>query len=396
MQPRTPLHKKVAEMPQGKPTPQEILDDEVTFFSLDTDVIQAAGYNFGKGALNQLPRQLPRSMKLQLTELVLKEIVGHKLESVKEAADKFHSATAGLQRLTSLDFAPARTHVAQLNVLAAAEQKFDDEVRQYVTQCRGEVLPIADVDPEVLFAKYFATQPPFGLKAEKKSEFPDAAALLLLEQRAEDLKTKAIVASKDAGWKGFAEKSERLYCVTSLDDLAALFTDTGAHANAVKDKITAAVNDEDSALRTQLTEALKVHIADADWDTNELYSASHRFEAEIASAELTEYSVDADSINVWKVDDEPGAWVIELSTSVKADVTASAQFFVWDSIDREELAFGGEQFTFSAEVDVEAYLTCYDVKLDAAPETWHIEVEIGSGKYGLEAAEIELDLSDED
>ncbi|MBP9893424.1 MAG: hypothetical protein KBG84_16085, partial [Planctomycetes bacterium] len=79
-------------MPKGTPTPEELVNDEVTFFSLDTDVIQAAGYNFEKGALNQLPRQLPRSMKLQLTEVVLKEVVGHRLEPVKEAADKFRKA----------------------------------------------------------------------------------------------------------------------------------------------------------------------------------------------------------------------------------------------------------------------------------------------------------------
>lgn len=383
-------------MPEGKPTPQELVDDEVTFFSLDTDVIQAAGYNFGKGALNQLPRQLPRSMKLQLTELVLREIVGHRLEPVKQAAEKFDTATAGLTRLTSLDFTPARAHVEKLNVLGAAEKKFEDEVRQYVTQCSGDVLPIADIDPDELFKKYFATEPPFGLKAEKKSEFPDAAALLLLEKRAIDLKTKGIVASKDAGWKGFADKSEHLYCVTSLDDLAALFTDTGAHALALKEKITSAVNEADSALRTQLTEALKDHIANAEWDTDELYSGSNRFEAEVSLAELTEYTVDDDSVNVWKVDDEPGAWVVELTANFKADVVVSIQWFLWDSIDQEELAFGSQDVVFSAESDVEAYLTCNQVKLEAAPDTWQIEVELGSGNYSLEAAEVELDLSGED
>ena len=94
-------------MPLGLPTLQELVDGEVSFFSLDTDVIQATGYNFGKGALNQLPRQLPIAMKLQLTEVVLREIVGHKLKPVKEAADKFQASTTSLTRLTGLDFGPA-------------------------------------------------------------------------------------------------------------------------------------------------------------------------------------------------------------------------------------------------------------------------------------------------
>lgn len=381
-------------MPAGIPTPQELVDGEVVFFSLDTDVIQAAGYNFGKGALNQLPRQLPTAMKLQLTEVVLQEIIGHKLVPVKEAAEKFHASTTSLTRLTGLDFGPAVAHFHQLHVLCAAQQKFEADVKNYVTQCGGDVLPITDVEPELLFARYFAAAPPFGVKVDRKSEFPDAAALLLLERHAADLKTKGILASGDAGWKAFADRSARLYCVTSLEDLAALFAATDAHAQAVRAKLAATVGDEDSALRAQLTESLKEHVLNADWDASELFNASRRIEPEVSNVELTDYSVHDNSLNVWKVDNEPGAWVVELTATVMVDVTVGVQFFVWDSIDREELAFGHDSFTFSQEVDVEAFLTCYSVKLEAAPELWEIEVEIGSGKYSLVAAEVEPDFSD--
>ena len=264
-------------------------------------------------------------MSLQLTDVVLKEIVGHRMEPVVEAAEKLQSSITALQRLATLDFSPTRDQVEQMNLLTAAEQRFDCEVRQYVTQCRGEVLPLSDIDPELLFIKYFAGEPPFGLRADKKSEFPDAAALLLLEQRAEALNTKAIVASRDTGWKGFAEQSEHLYCVSSLEDLAALFAATGAHAQAVKERITAAVNDENSVLRGQLTEKLEEHISDAYWDTEELYSGGHRFEAEKDSSTLRSYSVKDNSLNIWKVDGEPGAWVVELAAIVEANVVVDVK-----------------------------------------------------------------------
>jgi hypothetical protein len=382
-------------MPTGLPTPEELVDGEVTFFSLDTDVIQAAAYNFGKGALNQLPRQLPAAMKLQLTQVVLEEIVSHKLDPVKEAAKKFQSTTANLARLTGLDLGPADAHFDQLNVVTAARQKFEAEVRQYVTQCGGDILAIADVDPVLLFSRYFAVEPPFGLKADKKSEFPDAAALLLLEHHAEEHDTKGILASADAGWRGFADQAKRLYCATSLDELAALFAATDAHAQAVRDKIAAAVGDENSALRAQLTESLGEHLGNADWDVSELNS-SRRIEPEVSDVEMTEYAVDGTSLNVWKVDDEPGAWVVELIATATVDVTVSVQFFIWDSIDREELAFGSDSFTFTQTVDVEAFLTCYSVKLETDPEAWQIEVEIGSGKYSLGEVEVEPDFSDHD
>ncbi len=383
-------------MPKGTPTPQELVDGEVTFFSLDTEVIQGAGYNFEKGALNQLPRQLPHSMSLKLTEVVLREVVCHRMAPVKEAAEKYLAATQALVRLTDLDFAPARNHFEQLDVLASAAKRFDDEVRQYVEQCRGEVLQLADVDAGLLFNDYFGTRPPFGVKTVKKSEFPDAAALQLLDERAKSLRTKSIVASNDGGWKAFAEQSERIYCVASLEDLASLFSATDEHAQAVKARIKAVVSDEKSNVRTQVSEALRVHLFDATWDTDELFSASHRFEAKPYLAELTDYSIDAESLNIWKVDDEPGAWVVELVATVQVDVTVDVRFFVWDSIDREELAMGGQGHTFSEEVKVDIYLTCFEVKLEADPETWETEVEIGSGKYSLEAAEVDLDLSGDD
>jgi hypothetical protein len=217
---------------------------------------------------------------------------------------------------------------------------------------------------------------------------------LLLEEHATERVTKGILASRDAGWKAFADQSPRLYCVTSLDDLAALFAATDTHAQAVRDKIAAAVGDETSALRTQLTESLKEHVSNSDWDASELYSGSQRIESEVSDLQLTAYSIHNDSLNVWKVDDDPRTWVVELITTVTVDVTVSVQFFIWDSIDREELAFGHDSFTFSQDVEVEAYLTCHPVTLETAPVSWEIEVEIGSGKYSLDAAEVEPNFSD--
>jgi hypothetical protein len=60
-----------------------------------------------------------------------------------------------------------------------------------------------------MFARYFLQHPPFEQK--KKSEFPDAASLLLLEEFAVKNNTQGILISKDGGWSKFAKQSERLY-----------------------------------------------------------------------------------------------------------------------------------------------------------------------------------------
>lgn len=379
-------------MPAGIPTAQQLVNGEVSFFSLDTDVIQAAGYNFGKGALNQLPKQLPGAMSLQLAPIVLQEVVGHRMESVSEAAGKFTSSVNRLGRITGLDFGPASTHFAQLNVLNVSKEKFENEFRQYVAQCGGQVLELADVDPELLFSKYFGGEPPFGATANKKHEFPDAAALLLLEKHAADSGRKGILASRDGGWKSFAEASAHLYCVSSLDELAALFTASGVHAQAVKDKIAAAVHDEDSALRDRLTESLVAHVSNSDWSADELWSASQRIEAEVYGAQLDSYTIAQDLLNVWQVNEEPTTWVVELTASVQVTVDVNVRFYVWDSIDREEVSVGSQGYSFTQQIDVDAFLSCSNVQVDGDPEQWDIDIEIGTSKYAVEEGEVELDF----
>ena len=55
-----------------------------------------------QGALHQLPNQLPESIGLQLPEIVVSEIVKHRMESVHQEHKLLQSATDKLQRLTSI------------------------------------------------------------------------------------------------------------------------------------------------------------------------------------------------------------------------------------------------------------------------------------------------------
>ncbi|WP_225422567.1 PIN domain-containing protein [Pseudomonas huaxiensis] len=86
-------------MPKGNPTAEQLWQGEVSFFSLDTDLIQSAGYKFESGALKQLPKQLPDTMSLQLSEVVAREIIAHRMESVSKAIDSFKSSSGDLKRL---------------------------------------------------------------------------------------------------------------------------------------------------------------------------------------------------------------------------------------------------------------------------------------------------------
>jgi len=371
--------------------------EDLTFFSIDTNLIQAAGYNFAQGALHQLPNQLPESIGLQLPEIVVSEIVTHRMESVLKAHKQLQSAADDLHRQTAIDVSEVRDSVDKLNAIEAATRRFTQQVHDYAAQCRGAVLPTAGVEAVTsLFADYFAHRAPFGLSEKKKSEFPDAMCLWQLEQYAKNNDTIGIIASDDKGWKQYAAESETLYCADSIDELAALFAATNEHAESIKAKIASAVKNAGSPLDTNLAKALKQHIANAQWDASDVYTgSSHRLEPDVYDANVVEYSIDGDT-SVWSAKGEPTTWIVELTVRVKANVNVSVEFFAWDSIDKEELSLGTQEFATEAQVDVEVFLTCTDVHLETEPNDWDTEIEIADGIYSLEGFEVNMDYGPPD
>lgn len=383
-------------MPNSLPTPAQAWED-VTFFSIDTNLIQSAGYNFAQGALHQLPNQLPESIGLQLPEIVVSEIVKHRMEAVFKAHRNLQSATDDLQRLTAIDVSKVRDSTEKLNAIESARLQFTQQVHDYAAQCRGSVLPTVGVDAVTsLFSDYFAQRPPFGLSEKKKAEFPDAMCLWQLEQYAQDNDTIGIIASDDRGWQQYAAESETLYCVSSIDELTALFAATNEHAEAIKTNIEAAVEDTGSPLGEALSQALDRHIDYAEWDVSDVYTSSaHRVEAETYSANVIELNIDG-SPRIWSAKGEPTTWIVELTVCVKANVEVSVEFFAWDSIDREEVSLGTQDFSVEKEVDVEVFLTCSNVHLETQPSDWDTVIEIADGSYSLDALDVELDYGSQD
>jgi len=384
-------------MPQGKPTVEQLWNGEVSFVSIDTDLIQAAGYNFEEGALHQLPNQLPHWMKLFLSEVVAQEIVQHRMQPVKEAVDKLTGASKDLKRLAKTPLEPLDQSFADLQVGQAAAAFFRDQIEAYAARCRGGVLPIEGEGLAAqIFGLYFGNKAPFGKRRDKKSEFPDATSLLVLEQHAIKNNTTGIIASGDGGWTAFAEQSDRLYAVNTIEELAALFVATTAHAEALKAKIQQSIADPASPLRAQLAEQLREHVTEADWDTSEVFSSRGRVEAEVYDVQMTSYQVPEDQTKVWATADERDTWIVEVTAYVKATVSVSVDFYIWDSIDREELSVGNETFRHDTEVELNAFLTCSDVQLDSEPEAWRIDTDLAGGSYSVGELEVEQDFGYED
>lgn len=383
-------------MPKGLPTAAQLWEGDISFFSIDTDLIQAAAYDFDAGALNQLPHQLPRTMQLQLTEVVSEEIVGHLMKPVIASVNELKAASDNLKRLAQLPLAAVDKSFEEVDPIKAADQYFRGKVQDYTERCRGGILSLeGEKLASSLFTLYFQNSAPFGKRKDKKSEFPDAASLLLLDQYAEDNGTLGVIASGDSGWEAYAEQSEHLYVVKSLDQLTSLFAATSEHAEALKAKVFAAVMDEGSALGVQLRAALEEHLLTSEWDLGDIYASSGRVEADFYDAVLDSYEFDAEDVNVWPMEDEPNKWIIELDMRLSVQVEIDIQFYVWDSIDREEVSIGSHIVKVPFETEVEAFLTCSDVQLEAGSEDWSVDTELAKGRYSIEGFDAEPDFRED-
>lgn len=382
-------------MPKGLPPAATLIEQRaVTFFSIDTDVIQSHGYKFAEGALHALALQRPNWFQVQFTDVVEREVLAHRMDAVSKAVQAMQSAISGALRIVGQDLRAIKDAFDALDSERVARERFTREFRDFVTRLGGGVLPLdGHTLAHDLFVRYFEQLPPFEVK--KKSEFPDAASLLALESHARNHGTQGIVVSKDGGWAAFAKESDYLYHVSSLDELVALFESKGEKADKVKDKLIRELSDPASELARLLETALENHVAGAFWNVDDIYSGySHRVEAEVNQVSYHDSDADLDRLGLWLVEHDPTVCTVEVSVIVTVDLDIGVEFFQYDTIDHEEMGMGSNEISRRVEIGIDLFMMCQGDLLDTPVDDWDIGFEIEGGDYRVEVGEVNPDFGD--
>ncbi len=380
-------------MPSGLPSAQALLEDKsVEFFSIDTDVIQGLGFKFSEGALRALPWQRPSWLTIQQTEIVEREVHAHRMDPVTRATKELHSTIANLQRLSGLNFSPVIAQVDTLAPEVVASRNCSTEFKAFVASLGGGVLPIGGPDlARQLFDRYFEELAPF--EARKKSEFPDAAALLTLENHAKAIQKQGIVISKDGGWADFAKGSDWLYCVKSLDEFAALFKSTNPVAAGVTAKVSAELANPASSLSTLIQTAVENHVDGAYWNADDVWTGfCHRVEATVDQAHYLGHSVDLTEVGTWLVEHDPTICIIEVKAAIQVSVDVNVEFFIYDTIDHEELNFGSLEVSRDHEFQVDLFISLRGDLEHAPVDDLDPSIELAGGEYDVEVGEVEPDF----
>lgn len=312
-------------MPSGLPHPSLLTSRKVGAFTLDTSVLRAAGYRFEQGALRQLTHQLPPWLNLWMSSVVVREVERQRLAAVEAAADQAKQAWTSLHR--HLDQSRDDGAMAyEVDLMAAgAAMRFEDQMDRLVAAHNGEVV---EVDKpwlaSAMFAAYFAGRAPFS-GGSKKHEFPDAAALMSLDQLAMERGIYVLAVSLDDGWHEYCATSERMYCLRKLADLASMFRSTGPEAQKLRAALSAYLKERRAMHELNLTSVVREGLRSVGVRAVLPSQYASIVEAEVAEVRLTELQVDADAVGIWLTSGSQGDGAAEVS--VECSVELELRFF---------------------------------------------------------------------
>lgn len=352
---------------------------EVAAITLDTSVFDQYDCNLRYKALTALTQFKQTGVKVLFSEVTLSEVRAHIVRDARESAQKLKAAINGFDKGWRLDLDKAAVE-AQLGVGNDPAERADQLIASFLDEVAGVRLELGDsVSVRDLVDLYFKAEAPFSPKDGKKSEFPDAIALLSLESWA-GANGKILAISRDDDWRRYAETSPNIICVEDMAEGLGAFHDPVAAA-----RIIGSLRDGGApSLRRQIESALERFFEDFEIEAY----ASHHFDEEPGGAVVETWEVAPGDVNVVAADDDTFTVLAEIDATV--EFQAYFSFSHWDGIDRDYVRLGGGSATRSREVSLQIALTFYKDDADAEnPEPHDVEVE--SRRLVIDFGEVEPD-----
>lgn len=357
--------------------------------TLDTVIFTNNGYALEHGLLAQLTQFKQGSVKFILSEIVAREIWRHITEENKEIR-------------TNLDKAINRAKNKRLLIKETADQLLKltqaESTPEMVTKKRFESFK-KDTGLEIIEAQrteigklvelYFKYGAPFENKAEKKHEFPDAIALLSLEQYAKEKNLRILAVSRDKGWMEFAKSSNWIDVYPDFTNALSLIQEHKEQANEIASNF---LNKLFAGEYPEFDKIIEQKVCDSVSEL-EVYAEADSYlrnEEEHIQVDFKELSYnEGGDFSIVQIGND--FMVIELPISVSASASADFSFYVWDSIDKEEIYMGGN--TAQVEIEFDAALLI-SIKIDSSCNTPQIEkIELIKTPDSIDFGEIEPDYS---
>lgn len=374
----------------------KVLNGGIGAISLDTCIFTDAGYRLEGGIFKPLEQFKDNTFSLIFSEITISEVHQHMSRQAEE--DK----TALISKLRSFGkswLLPKDEQVGTLEPLIGGRTGRTisaQRIKDFAARC-GFILVKAKttLDIDALLKGYFNTKAPFENAADKKSEFPDAIALLSLQGWAQQNKTSVLFVTKDKGCQKFCSETDCLLAIDELDDALALIQErqdylTKELCKKVEQKF---VHDGAEELLEKLRDAIDSQIWDIDW-IPEAESADY-YEPEMQSVEVLSADLAWSGVgpNLRAVEFTGDELVVQANINIEVDATCNFSFSTKDGIDHDMVNIGDATVSTKARVAVEVLLS-FDIEegeiLNLAA------IELLSSRRKIDFGSVEPDYSDED
>lgn len=365
-----------------------VKDKKITGISLDTSAFDRQRRGLERGLLRRLQQFADSDIQLVLSDVVLKELRAHMVEDAVEAHADLKKTLKKLEGSCQVAHTATEKISAELLVAGAPEDVAGKRIEAFLDVTDGIVLEAKDANPlEEVLARYFDIKPPFGRKESKRHEFPDAIALLTLNNWAKTKGTMLLVVTHDNDWKAYIEQSESLVAIDDLAEALGMFQDEAANyfcqeilvgiregdpkgiVGVVKD----AVEDQQSKIDVEVVADSQFSV-DAEYSEVELEFVGIQHLEEDSALEAIEY--------------DKNTLVARLHVDVVAHVTTHFSFAKWDSIDKEYIPMGSTEVEHDREATLEVLVT-FSGQLPGNPAIDNVELvpeTINAEFYDLEPA----------
>jgi len=359
--------------------------------TLDTSIFDRNRLRLESGLLAQLAQFKDGTADFVLSEYVVRELHRHILKQTSDAKDALDRATKGIKETSLLPDDQTTQLMGIISAGRPVKEIVETRIRAFVENSGAEIVPASLADMKTLTKSYFDSLPPFEETGKKKNEFPDAIALLSLEEWAQKNNKRILAVSADEGWAAYSKTST---WIDVVPDLAGALETFQKHLEQARNVVITLLTEAQAGKRPDLLDSLTAEI-DNEVGALFLYGeASSSF-----NAEVDQVDVSFGSFDLHLADGQPDLAIVSVGANkvvarigiaVKAKATAEVVISIYDSIDKDYVALGGTNAETDFEFDA-AVIVTFEGEL-SAPESMHIsKVDLVDAPSSVDFGYVEMD-----
>lgn len=333
-------------MPKAENIHQMVKDGKFSAITLDTcsfDELHCRLENYPLKALRLFNRL---GVQVILPEIIVEEVFSHMLSTSKDAHEKLKIAINSIRKHWQIEDEVCSKFMQEIDEPDAQTHR---RLVAFKNSLKAKILEIKDyVSAEDIFKKYFDVELPFESKKDKKSEFPDAAALLSLEKWTLDTDKNMLVITSDKGWIQFCEKSKHLFHIKNIREALKLFQDDAVF---ICEQISAEICDGDpQEIINYVADKIKEEIDKTGFSVD--VTSSYECECDVEYVELDELELPYNRHFLFPLEYSGDTLKAEFLGEASVHIGVGIELFVWDSVDREYIKIGEKTRRF------QDYLSC--------------------------------------